>query len=337
MPIGLGIASSHAPPALRAAETWDRAWQALTAGVPQPREAFAETPEVVAGYVDRVNANFAALRERLEAYRPDLLLFIGGDQSETFDSSNVPQIMILLREEAVGHAIAGRDEPTPENEVRFTIDLETSRRLLHRLVTEEDFDVAFATEQRAFGPRGRGEHVLPHAFTLVWKLLIPAMDIPVVLIYENTYDAPSLPASRCYALGQTLARLLKDDPRRIAIYGSGGLSHDPQGPRAGWIDEPMDRWFLDTVAQGRGLATTSMYTFDSATMRGGTGEVRAWITVAGAMEEMGARAEVLDYFPAHKTTTGLAWATWDASKRVMLSSSEVSVTPAGTGPSLRPG
>jgi protocatechuate 4,5-dioxygenase beta chain len=287
----------------------------MTPGVTQPREAYAETPEVIAGYLERVQANFAELRRRLEAYRPDVLLFIGGDQSETFDSSNVPQIMLLLREEAVGYAIAGRDEPTAENQVRFNIDLETSRRLLDRLVTEEGFDVAFATEQCHFGPRARGEQVLPHAFTLVWKQLNPSMDLPVVLIYENTYDAPSLPAHRCYALGQALARLLKDDPRRIAIYGSGGLSHDPGGPRAGWIDVPLDRWFLDCLAQGRGQATTSMYTFDSTTMRGGTGEMRAWITVAGAMEEAGARAEVLDYFPAYKSVCGMGWATWDGSAR----------------------
>jgi protocatechuate 4,5-dioxygenase beta chain len=75
----------------------------------------------------------------------------------------------------------------------------------------------------------------------------------------------------------------------------------------------MDRWFLENIARGQGHATTGMYTFDSMTMRGGTGEVRAWITVAGAMEAMGARAEVLDYFPAHKTTTGLAWAAWETS------------------------
>ena len=53
-----------------------------------------------------------------------------------------------------------------------------------------------------------------------------------------------------------------------------------------------------------------MYAFDSLTMRGGTGEDRAWITVAGALEEMGSRAEVIDYLPANHAVTGLGWAYW---------------------------
>ena len=107
-----------------------------------------------------------------------------------------------------------------------------------------------------------------------------------------------------------MAHILQDDPRRIAVYGSGGLSHDPGGPRAGWIDEPLDRWFLDQISAGNGRATRAMYGFDSMTMRGGTGEMRAWITVAGAMEAENSRATVVDYIAAHHAVTGCAWAYW---------------------------
>ena len=53
-----------------------------------------------------------------------------------------------------------------------------------------------------------------------------------------------------------------------------------------------------------------MYKFDSMTMRGGTGEMRAWITAAGAMEEMGSRAVIVDYIRAHHAVTGLGFAYW---------------------------
>ena len=92
--------------------------------------------------------------------------------------------------------------------------------------------------------------------------------------------------------------------------GSGGLAHDPGGKRSGWLDQPLDKWVLEQFAEGNGKATQSMYTYDSDTMIGGTGEIRAWITVAGAMEEGGARATVLDYVPAAKTVTGLGFAYW---------------------------
>ena len=128
-----------------------------------------------------------------------------------------------------------------------------------------------------------------------------------------SWDTALEAIERCYELGRALARSLRNDPRRIAIYGSGGLSHDPGGPRSGWIDEPLDRWFLDRIAEGDGVAASALYRFDSMTMRGGTGEIRAWITVAGALEEMGCDgASVVDYIPANHAVTGLGWAYWRA-------------------------
>jgi protocatechuate 4,5-dioxygenase beta chain len=192
--------------------------------------------------------------------------------------------------------------------VRLKIDVDTSNWLLRKLVKDEGFDVAFSSTQNHLGPSGRG---MPHAFYRPAPWLMPDLDIPVVMLYENTYDPPSLSAARCYELGETLHRVFANDPRHIAIYGSGGLSHDPNGYRAGWVDEPLDRWFLRQIEAGKGRATTAMYTFDSHTMRGGTGEIRAWITVAGAMEPAGHRAVAVDYFPANHGVTGMSWAYWE--------------------------
>jgi 3-O-methylgallate 3,4-dioxygenase len=313
MPIGLGLASSHAPSIVAPLEQWKPLYQRFSGRVTQPPEAAAETEEVIGGYIARIDRAFATLRQQLSEYGPDLLIIVGGDQSEMFDRSNVPNLMIYLGEEATASWTNAGAPPADEAHLRVRVDAETSRLLLDRLVRQEDFDVAFSMEQRPLGPRGRG---LPHAFVRPIPLLVPANDVPVVLIYENTYDPPSLSAERCFHLGQALARLLRDDPRRIAIYGSGGLSHDPGGPRAGWIDKPLDTWFLDQLRVGNGRATTAMYTFDSLTMRGGTGEMRAWITVAGAMEETSPRATVVDYIPAHHAVTGLGWAYWPVAHSV---------------------
>lgn len=307
MPIGLGLASSHAPTVVAPIDQWKPLYQRFAQRVTQPLEAADETEEVISGYIARIDHAFTILRERLAAYRPELLLIIGGDQSEMFDRSNVPNLMLYVGSEAWASWGNMAGPPEEEQHLRLNVDAETSRLLLDRLVREEDFDVAFSSEQQALGPRGRG---LPHAFFRPIPLLVPSADVPVVLIYENTYDPPSLSADRCYQLGQALAHILRDDPRRIAIYGSGGLSHDPGGPRAGWIDKPLDRWFLQKLSEGNGQATKAMYAFDSMTMRGGTGEMRAWITVAGAMEESGRKAVVVDYVPAHHAVTGLGWAYW---------------------------
>ncbi len=312
MPIGFGLGSSHASfVTMKKAEEWIEYYRFLIRDVPQPPEAALESTEIIQSHIDRVHRAFQILAAKLAEYRPDLLIIIGGDQSEMFDDSNVPNIMIYAGEEARGYTTHRRYQPGEEDIVRLKVDVDTSKRLLNQLVRKEGFDVAFSGELSPLGRSSqRRKTGVSHAFMRPAPFIIPRPDLPTVLIWENTYDPPSLPAKRCYELGHALARFFKNDPRRIAILGSGGLSHDPGGPRSGWIDEVLDRWFLDQMTSGNGQATTAMYQFDSMTMRGGTGEMRAWITAAGAMEVMGSRAVVVDYIAAHHAVTGLGFAYW---------------------------
>lgn len=64
---------------------------------------------------------------------------------------------------------------------------------------------------------------------------------------------------------------------------------------------------MERLERNDGEALKHLFTFDSDTMRGGTGEIRAWITVAGAMRRP---ATVVDYIRAHHAKTGLAFAYW---------------------------
>lgn len=316
MPVGLGIGVSHAPGMyVKTQQEWDDLWDRLSVGpgIPQPDYVARETGEQLQEMIARIQAGHDALKKAYDDYDPELLIIIGGDQGEVFDRSNVPQLMLFLGEKAEGRA-PGQPMPQPGvpdklPPVRFDVDVETSRSLLFRLVKEKGFDVAFSSELK---PLGRA-HGLPHAFNNPASYLLDDNHrTPTVIFYQNTYDPPSLSAKRCYDLGVAIAELLKDDPRRIAILGSGGLAHDPRGKRSGWLDQPLDRWFLERIAKGEGRKTQAMFTFDSDTMVGGTGEIRAWITVTGAMETMGAKANVVDYVEAGKTVTGLGFAYWRA-------------------------
>lgn len=308
MPIGLGLASPHAPSINVGIEQWKASYERLITKVPQPLDSLNETEEIFQSQFNRMHMAFGVLRDRLSTYRPDLLIMVGGDQTEMFDRSNVPNIMIYTGDDAWGQNIIRGQKPSEDTKVRFTVDGETSRNLLTALVQDEGFDVAISERQAALGNPERG---LPHAFTRPVSFIMPKIDVPIVVVYVNTYDPPSLSAERCYQLGKAIARVMRNDPRRIAIYGSGGLSHDPGGARSGWIDRPLDRWFLTEIGRGNAVATTALYKFDAQTMRGGTGEIRAWITAAGAMEEMGSHATVVDYVPAYRTVTGMGWVYWE--------------------------
>jgi Catalytic LigB subunit of aromatic ring-opening dioxygenase len=124
----------------------------------------------------------------------------------------------------------------------------------------------------------------------------------------NCYFPPMPSARKCYELGQTIVGALQDRPERVAIMASGGLSHNPRGPRAGWIDAPLDHWVLEQLRLGNGDALCHLFEFDSDTLRSGTGEIRSWIVVAGACGVR--RAQVVDYIPAHHAVTGLGFAYW---------------------------
>ncbi|HLY67732.1 MAG TPA: extradiol ring-cleavage dioxygenase, partial [Chloroflexota bacterium] len=65
---------------------------------------------------------------------------------------------------------------------------------------------------------------------------------------------------------------------------------------------------LKNLASGTPEKLTGLYTVDSDTMRGGTGEIRNWLVVAGAMGNHA--AQVVDYIPAYHAVTGLGFAYW---------------------------
>jgi protocatechuate 4,5-dioxygenase beta chain len=85
--LGLGLASSHAPAMFCPREVWPRVYAAIPdyTRQSQPHTARLETPEVIDSYLARINAAFAVLRARLEAYRPDALIVVGDDQGDMFN------------------------------------------------------------------------------------------------------------------------------------------------------------------------------------------------------------------------------------------------------------
>jgi len=275
-------------------------------GSPVPSAATRLTVEDLKSHHRRFRAGHAALRAQLEAYDPEALIIIGGDQSEMFDHSNKVNMMIYTGEEAFG-----RKAGTTDGTIALKCHVDLSKFLLNELV-EDGFDVAFSEKMVRLGSqRVPG---LPHPFVNPMEIL-PRPDLPVVLVYENTYDPPALlSGSRCYELGQAIAKILGKDSRKVAIYGSGGLSHD-LGTRRIWIDEPFDHWLLEQISQGTGYKLKDVYDIDSMTLDSGTGECRAWITVAGAMEQVGAKATVVDYVAAPETITGCGFAYWVPPRR----------------------
>ena len=318
MPLQLGMASSHAPLLFQSTfRAWNRAF--LRGGLPQPPEIYLEDEKMIEERVPRIMDAFHALRDQLAEFKPDALIVVGGDQTEWFDDSNKPQVMVYTGESMWGvHNTGSGDEEPPlspaEHHDRFRIDLKIDQelaRMVHEGLVREGIDAALSTKQN---PLGRREVGSPHAFMNPMPHLMPSYDLPIVPIFTATIEkVPGvMTGERCLAVGRAIAKACEASGKRIAIYGSGGMSHDPGGPRSKWVDEPLDYWVLDQLTTGNLEALEAMFSFRSEFFEGGTGELRTWIIVAGAMDYLkhGHKATLVEYMPARKATTGSGWVYW---------------------------
>lgn len=303
--LALGMASSHAPTMFLPVENWPEEYEILVKDVPQPRAAEQETPEANVAYKRRIDAGFAALRDQLETVRPDVVLIVGDDQNEVFGAAFNPTLAVFCGSEVSGTTSIGSFGDPTQNHVTWKCRADLAQHLAAEL-TRRGFDPAVMTELR---PLSKPERGLGHAFTRVANVVgLNDLGSAIVPVFLNAYHPPLPSAKRCFEMGRAIREIADARPERIAIYASGGLSHDPGGPRAGWIDEPLDNWVLSCISEGRSEELAGLFTFDSAALRGGTGEIRSWIVVAGAFGD--SAGEVVDYIPLHHSVTGLAFAHW---------------------------
>jgi protocatechuate 4,5-dioxygenase beta chain len=310
MPVGFGLACSHSPNVFIDAEDWDNRYKGAILDVPQPLAAAKETLEVRRAYKARIDAAFETLRKKLAEYRPDAIVMVTDDHNEMYDENLCqPSIAMFTGDTGSGTlTLKGPSEdPAGAPRVKVRCHRELAVHIAKELV-QRDFDIAITRtpETHSIGARDRG---MGHGFSRTAPKIMPELDIPTVLFWLNCYFEPLPTARRCLALGRAIADACRKRPERIAIFGTGGLSHDPRGPRAGWVDEPLDRSVLKAFAEGEPDRLSTLYTFDSDTFHGGTGEIRNWLVVGGAMGST--RATVVDYMAAHSAITGVGFAYWN--------------------------
>jgi Catalytic LigB subunit of aromatic ring-opening dioxygenase len=304
----LGLAASFAPPMFREAAEWPTLHDWLVGDAPQPDEYAAQTPEMIDEEIGRINSGFARLREQLDAARPDVLLMLASDTGRVFTGVQVPQFCTYVGAELWGSTrYAELGEIAEDDIVRLTCAAELAG-FVNRQLVERGFDMSYSEELR---PLGQPEFGTSPAFVAPAPKLLPEPGmVPVVPIYVNTQTPPAPSGRRCYAFGRALAEILDQRTERVAIFASGGLSHDHHGSRAGWVDQPLDEWVLDQLARGQGSMLQRMFDLESDSLRGGAAQVRLWAIVAGASEGRESKAVVVDYVPSYAAATGVGFAFW---------------------------
>lgn len=241
---------------------------------------------------DALHAELYRLGESLRASRPDALVVVGAEHFANFFMDNMPAYAMGMAD----HYDGPIEDPAWLGIARTRIpgNAALSRRLIGEVM--RDVDVAFAEEWK-----------FDHGIMVPLHFLTPSFDVPVVPANINCQGPPLTPLPRAWAFGEALRRAADAVPERIALVGTGGISHWPATPDSGKINEAWDREFLDRWTRNDRAALlgySDVQTYRDAGQGGF--EIRTFIAVAAAAR---GRGELRHYAPIPIFSVGCTVAT----------------------------
>lgn len=242
--------------------------------------------------VEQRRAFFGAmelLREQVTERDVTTMVIIANEHFTNFFLESFPQLCI-----GVGAANTGPAEPWLGIEQGWVVGNPALGEFLTTSLLSTGLDPAFSHRLD-----------MDHGIMTVYQELDPGHRTRLIPIVQNCAVPPLMPLARSWVLGRALRRAIDAFPadERIALIGTGGLSHWVGVPRVGDIDEEFDRWFLDRLAQSDVESILDM-TDDEISLAGnGAHEIRSWVAVAAAMAPN--PATVLAYEPIAHWITGM--------------------------------
>lgn len=239
---------------------------------------------------------YAPAREWMAEHRPDIAVIVYNDHANAVDLDLIPTFGIGTAE---SYDVA--DEGWGRRPVPTVVGApELSEHLVTELM-DESFDIA--TFHRLN---------VDHGLTVPLSVYCPdpgeAWPCAVVPVLVNVIQYPQPTAARCYALGQALGRALRSFPQdvKVAVFGTGGMSHQLAGARAGLINEEFDRMFLRTI-ENEPEKLTALTREDYVREAGTEGiELIMWLIMRGALSKNVARVHDTYHVPASNTAAALA-------------------------------
>jgi 3-O-methylgallate 3,4-dioxygenase len=284
------LAMSHAPQLMIAPEKWGvlntREWDPL----PVRPELEKETLAVKQAKWQKCMNAIEVLRQRLQAFAPDVVVVVGDDQHENILDDNTPPFMIYIAEEVeASTSLRYFNEPRTANKTRYRVHADLAKHIVNHLM-DLGFDPAYSRKTRYEGGLG-------HAFARPLKFLMPDPRCSIVPVMVNTYYPPAPSAHRCIQFGKALASALDHFPKteKVVVVGSGGLSHTK-------IDEKLDEALIEALKTND---LDYMSRMSSSVLIEGTSEIRNWLVTAACANQ---EATMVDYLPLYRTITGVGCA-----------------------------
>ena len=269
--ITAGVATSHVPAigaALDLGKTGEDYWAPLFAG-------------------------YEFSKEWIAGEKPDVIFLVYNDHASAFDMKMIPTFAI-----GCGETFGIADEgwgPRPVPDVVGHPDLAWH---ISQSVIQEDFDLTIINEMEV-------DHGLTVPLSLMygqpkaWPVRVIPFAVNVVL-----YPPPS--GRRCYNLGKAIRRAVEsfDEDLNVQIWGTGGMSHQLQGPRAGLINKEFDHDFLERLVNDPD-ELANMPHVEYMREAGSEGvELVMWLIMRGALDDKVNELHRFYHVPASNTAVG---------------------------------
>ncbi len=237
-------------------------------------------------------------KQWLKDNKPDVIILVFNDHATAFSLDMIPTF-------AIGTAAEYQpaDEgwgPRPVPKVMGHPELASH---IAQSVIQQDFDLTIVNKMD-----------VDHGLTVPLSLMCgqpEAWPCPVIPFAVNVVQYPVPSGRRCYNLGKAIAKAVAsyDEDINVHIWGTGGMSHQLQGPRAGLINKDFDNAFLDKLINDP-EAAASISHIDYVREAGSEGiELVMWLIARGAMADAagGAQPKAVQRFyhvPASNTAVG---------------------------------
>jgi aromatic ring-opening dioxygenase catalytic subunit (LigB family) len=222
---------------------------------------------------DEFYARLDQQRQEIEDSGAEALIVIAAEHFANFFMNNMPAFCI-----GIGDSYEGPIED-PEwlgiNKTKVPGAPDIGRRIAVEVMNS--VDTAFAEEWK-----------FDHGIIVPLHFLTPNYDMPIIPVNINCQGPPLTPLHRAWAFGEALRRACDCVPEKIALVGTGGISHWPATPDSGKINEPWDRDFLDRLMRNDKDALLD-YTDEETYRDAGQGgfEIRTFIASAAAARGQG--------------------------------------------------
>lgn len=242
---------------------------------------------------DKIYDHFADIGERLATMNVDTVVTIGADHYGLFGPGCIPQCLI-----GIGDVEGPAEDWLGIERTALSTNQPLARAILDQ-GQADGIDWAFAKNLRV-------DHsiMVPHHLTV---LQVPG--IRTIPVYLNQGVEPAIPSKRARAIGESIRNAVLAWPgnERVAVLGTGGVSHWVGYAQMGRINEEFDRRFLD-LFEARDIDAMMALSDAEILEHAGNGglEIKNWICAMAAVPD--GVAEVLAYQPVPQWITGMAFA-----------------------------